>query len=512
MAKKKENKYVGYLVISIIPIIGIVWAVVAGIVHNGYVKSAQKEEIAFENQFKTELNKLNDYVNKDDQDNKYYMDKAFPAINEDLNVTNAKLTSYDNKLLFDDVNTSKSYTITLGANPTITDVNILVSNVKVSSENSDTTTDITGTKISNITCDNSSVILQLTNNKNDFDETFTFNNSNSFDDDFNSENLNKWLVNGEFNRTDENSSTDRLSFDENNNGTINVTSSDGTIYSLSFSWKSEDVVSFGLTFEFYISGDEYEDICEYYTKDTTQTIGTKQYIYEHYNSNSPKRSPVAKLLELFNKHKSDINYFEYKKEIYIGLTSKLVRDMIDDIDLTQIKYETKEKLLDQIMTSYNLLTKEQQAEVTNFDKYNEALSIWQVKEVEYYIDKLPKPEDIKRNDDYDIKQAEGKYDKLTDEQKQQVNEKSYQNMLECRQMCILRNLENLFADSNNNNLNKLLEGNDIKQGERQSVKNAVNYYNSLDDEHKAMFKQLDNLKAVVELYNKLYSSDNLELN
>ena len=119
---------------------------------------------------------------------------------------------------------------------------------------------------------------------------------------------------------------------------------------------------------------------------------------------------------------------------------------------------------------------------------------------------------MKRNDDYDIKQAEGKYDKLTDEQKQQVNEKSYQNMLECRQMCILRNLENLFADSNNNNLNKLLEGNDIKQGERQSVKNAVNYYNSLDDEHKAMFKQLDNLKAVVELYNKLYSSDNLELN
>ena len=48
MAKKKENKAIGYIILSFIPLFGIVWAAVAGIQHNGYVKKAKEAEIKFE--------------------------------------------------------------------------------------------------------------------------------------------------------------------------------------------------------------------------------------------------------------------------------------------------------------------------------------------------------------------------------------------------------------------------------------------------------------------------------
>ena len=56
MAAKKENKMTGYLVISIIPIIGIIWAGIEGTVHSSYVKKAIEAEDVFEKHFVEKLN------------------------------------------------------------------------------------------------------------------------------------------------------------------------------------------------------------------------------------------------------------------------------------------------------------------------------------------------------------------------------------------------------------------------------------------------------------------------
>ena len=58
MAQKKENKMIGYLVISVIPIIGIIWAGVEGIGHNKYVKDVIAVEESFEKHFVEKLNSI----------------------------------------------------------------------------------------------------------------------------------------------------------------------------------------------------------------------------------------------------------------------------------------------------------------------------------------------------------------------------------------------------------------------------------------------------------------------
>ena len=50
MAEKKENKAIGNLVIAVIPLIGIIWASIAGIQHSGYVKDVEKAEKVFDAQ------------------------------------------------------------------------------------------------------------------------------------------------------------------------------------------------------------------------------------------------------------------------------------------------------------------------------------------------------------------------------------------------------------------------------------------------------------------------------
>ena len=39
---KKENKFIGYAVLSIIPLLGIIWAFVAGMQHTKYVNDVKK--------------------------------------------------------------------------------------------------------------------------------------------------------------------------------------------------------------------------------------------------------------------------------------------------------------------------------------------------------------------------------------------------------------------------------------------------------------------------------------
>ena len=104
MAKKKENKLVGYAVISVIPLIGIIWAAIAGMSHNSYVKDAKKAEETFESDVVQAVNSL---------------DESYPTIDKKLNITSAVPKSYRTKLVNDTVSTGgNSFTVTLGANPT----------------------------------------------------------------------------------------------------------------------------------------------------------------------------------------------------------------------------------------------------------------------------------------------------------------------------------------------------------------------------------------------------------
>lgn len=106
MAKKKENKAVGYIILSFIPLFGIVWAAVAGIQHNGYVKEAKAAEIKFEEKFLGIVNELE-------------VVKENNIVCEKLNITSALPRFYETRLSADKVSTNNSsYTVTLSANPT----------------------------------------------------------------------------------------------------------------------------------------------------------------------------------------------------------------------------------------------------------------------------------------------------------------------------------------------------------------------------------------------------------
>lgn len=115
MAAKKENKMIGYLVISIIPIIGIIWAGVDGSIHSTHVKNAIEAEKQFETHFVEKLNSTTFKI-KDKDGN--YEDVVTPQI-ESANIVSIVPTTYETKKPYDPypaTDTSKSsYTIKLEA-------------------------------------------------------------------------------------------------------------------------------------------------------------------------------------------------------------------------------------------------------------------------------------------------------------------------------------------------------------------------------------------------------------
>lgn len=105
MAKKKENKAIGYVILSFIPLFGIVWAAVAGVQHNGFVKEAREAETKFEEKFLEVVNN-NEYV------------KAKNIRYENLNITCALPSFYNSKIKYDKTEGfGASYSVTLSANP-----------------------------------------------------------------------------------------------------------------------------------------------------------------------------------------------------------------------------------------------------------------------------------------------------------------------------------------------------------------------------------------------------------
>ena len=128
MAQKKENKMIGYLVISVIPILGIVWAGVEGILHNKYVKDVIAVEESFEKHFVEKLNSIEKTnvptLNKVLEDKKLAEDK-YAAISFPKDIVSADIVSivpysYGAKLDADPFASSStnpsSYTVRVGAN------------------------------------------------------------------------------------------------------------------------------------------------------------------------------------------------------------------------------------------------------------------------------------------------------------------------------------------------------------------------------------------------------------
>ena len=110
MANKSKSDSLGKLLIAVIPLIGIVWAGVAGIVHNGNVKDAKAAEEAFEIKLVQKVNELPEVK-----------DKGISI--DELNITSVLPTFYSSKLSGDNVSTTNSsYTVKIGANPTTREV------------------------------------------------------------------------------------------------------------------------------------------------------------------------------------------------------------------------------------------------------------------------------------------------------------------------------------------------------------------------------------------------------
>lgn len=107
MAAKKDKKAIGNLIIAVIPLIGVIWAAVAGIQHNGYVKDVKMAEDNFEVKMAEKLNSLD-------------LTKENNIVIKDLNVTSVIPSFYQTKLRDDKVTTNNSsYTVKISANPTI---------------------------------------------------------------------------------------------------------------------------------------------------------------------------------------------------------------------------------------------------------------------------------------------------------------------------------------------------------------------------------------------------------
>lgn len=104
---KKENKFIGYAVLSIIPLLGIIWAFVAGMQHTKYVNDVKKVELNFEKE-------VNTYFNSLGQNSK---GENYPTINEELNLTSILPRKYSSHLMGDNFSGNSSYAITLGFNP-----------------------------------------------------------------------------------------------------------------------------------------------------------------------------------------------------------------------------------------------------------------------------------------------------------------------------------------------------------------------------------------------------------
>ncbi|MCI5745234.1 MAG: hypothetical protein MR270_03010 [Erysipelotrichaceae bacterium] len=369
---KKENKYIGYIVLSFIPLIGIAWAAVAGIRHNYYVNSAVDAEVKFEALVKEKINSLND---------------EYPKISGDFNITSASVQLYSIVLNGDSVTTDRfSRTVKLCANPTTHD-------------------------------DNGKVIID----------------------------------------------------------------------------------SFQLVFEFFITDQQYTDLCEYYTNDSIKETGYKEYLYETYNRNSPKNSPVYKLQEVFSTNYTNVNFYQYGEEVLIGVSAQTIIDAINELgDLNSLK-ASDEPVLKQIQENYNNLPDLFKQDVTNYDVLQEAINVvLPAKKLENSILNLPKPEEIDSVlHGYDIETANTAYSNLSDEQKEYISEEAVSKL----QACVF----NLPIAKVYNYINKIpSEVNDeTKRDFNKYVQYSVKYYNLLEDEQKEAFdaEKLAYLQQRVDEYN-----------
>lgn len=445
MAKKKENKYIGYLVLSIIPLIGVVWAVGKGVIHNKYVKEAQVAEEEFEAHFKDELNKL-------DASTIDVLDEV-PTIVGDVNITHAKVTSHGSHFDRDKVNAGSSYSVEIGANP----YTVLV--------------DVPATGNSNT-------------NKNDGSIS-------------NSENSN-------------NSSNSEVSVgnSENSNNTSNSESN----------VTKKEVIKYDLTFQFFITQAEYEDLCNSYDTNSINAQGVKDYLYQTYHEHNPKNSPVYKLRGVFDKHKTDINYYGYDKKVYCGISYDEVINMITN--LGDITYESKTEL-DKIAAAIDELKLKNKDDtdaavkekIPNYAVYEEALIIYKARVVEHDIlEGLPSPENVQYNDSHNITTQRTEFNNLTEKQKEIISPEVEKKLILCEKWYDVAWI-NHYVYNASKSINKVLEDGKVEKDEKKTVENVVNRYNDMSYEYQIKIDEetMTIITNAVNAYNDAFPDSPLAL-
>ena len=190
------------------------------------------------------------------------------------------------------------------------------------------------------------------------------------------------------------------------------------------------------------------------------------------------------------------------------IAAEKVMDKIDDLP-KDIKLSHKEQVYD-VLEAYNDLTANQKKYVTNYDKLKKAVDeIARLEQevqdkrkaaaVEKMIDELPKVENIKLEDEKEVKEAREAYDALTKAQKnlvpnlrklvqaeekiKELKEKQQQSEEDKRKAA---RVEEIIDD--------LPKIEDIRLRHKEAVENARAAYESLTSKQKELVKNLDKLK------------------
>ena len=249
------------------------------------------------------------------------------------------------------------------------------------------------------------------------------------------------------------------------------------------------VDDFEFEYEFFITRDVYQELTESYDKDSISEVGYKDYIYLTYYKNNPSHSPIYQLIEIFNAYYKNVNFYKYNNQTVVGVSESMVVDLIDNIGTVTVDSKSQ---LDQIQTTYDQLSDEQKAQVTNYDKFVQAKSRYNVVVVEDKIENLPNPLTFTTSQNVD--EARKAYDKLQPSEQATVTNYAALEAAEIRQAAV--KIEYYIgkakeADDDNNETNF-----------KRYVQNSVKFYNEASKEVQQDVNSTDlaSLNTMIEKY------------
>lgn len=280
---------------------------------------------------------------------------------------------------------------------------------------------------------------------------------------------------------------------------------------------------FELIYEFFITLDEYKLLVSYYGSDFIPNEGINDYLYETYNSSNPLNSPIFVLDSIFKKNKENLGTLICKGKYLNGISVESVIEIINELpDELNLPFDTLDeenfnktnyqnecrkllkefdKQIEECCYIYSSLYRTIQKEVTNFEKLNDAISLYNVREVEYLISLLPKVEEFKFTSIKAVMDAIDAFDRLTEEEKLKVFNKDFLDEIAYEFPLFLVDYYLEKIDER-----KCLPEDSEFNSYKVAVKGVINAYSDLNDEQKAALKEngkYDIMIAEINEYNEL---------